>query len=130
IAASYTLPGLPEKWREIPPEGAVLLVELRSADPAALDGLEERALAAVDGLELLEPAAFTRDPEETEMFWRVREGMQGIVAGLRPQGSSLIIEDVCVEPARIAECARDVQALLGQHGFLTGVAGHASAGNL
>ena len=33
-------------------------------------------------------------------------------------------------PARIAECARDVQALLGKHGFLPGVAGHASAGNL
>ena len=25
---------------------------------------------------------------------------------------------------------RDIQALLGEHGFLTGVAGHASAGNL
>src|ERR671931_2836499 len=56
--------------------------------------------------------------------------MQGIVGGLRPQGSSLIIEDVCVPPARIAESARDIQALLGKHEFLTGVAGHASAGNL
>ena len=33
-------------------------------------------------------------------------------------------------PGRIAEGARDLQALLGEHGFLTGVAGHASAGNL
>ena len=33
-------------------------------------------------------------------------------------------------PARIAECAAELQALLGEHGFLTGVAGHASAGNL
>ncbi len=56
--------------------------------------------------------------------------MQGIVGAMRPQGTSLIIEDVCVRPERIAECARDVQALLGKHGFLTGVAGHASAGNL
>jgi D-lactate dehydrogenase len=31
---------------------------------------------------------------------------------------------------RIAECAKDLQALLGKHGFLPGVAGHASAGNL
>src|SRR6185503_19895475 len=30
IAASYALPGIPEQWREIPPEGAVLLVELRT----------------------------------------------------------------------------------------------------
>ena len=33
-------------------------------------------------------------------------------------------------PARIAESARDIQALLAEHGFLTGVAGHTSAGNL
>jgi D-lactate dehydrogenase len=35
-----------------------------------------------------------------------------------------------VPPQRIAEGARDLQALLGAHGFLPGVAGHASAGNL
>ncbi len=130
IAASWSLPGVPEGWRELPPEGAILLVELRADDPAKLDGLEERALAALEGLELLEPAALTRDPEETEVFWRVREGMQGVVGLAREQGASLIIEDVCVPPARIAESARDLQALLGEHGFLTGVAGHASAGNL
>ena len=45
-------------------------------------------------------------------------------------GTALIIEDVCVPPERIAEGARDIQALLGEHGFLPGVAGHASAGNL
>ena len=130
IAASYSLPGIPEEWREIPPEGAVLLVELRTDDPSELDGMERKALAAVEGHELLEAAAFTGVPEEIGVFWRVREGMQGIVGAMRPQGTSLMIEDVCVPPARIAESARDIQALLGKHGFLTGVAGHASAGNL
>ena len=130
IAASYSLPGIPEEWRDVPPDGAVLLVELRTDDPSQLDGMEQRALAAVEGHELLEAAAFTGVPEEIEVFWLVREGMQGIVGAMRPQGTSLIIEDVCVRPERIAECARDVQALLGKHEFLTGVAGHASAGNL
>jgi D-lactate dehydrogenase len=130
IAASYSLPGVPERWREIPPEGAVLLVEMRTDDAGELEALERRALDAVAGCELLEEARFTRDPEEIEVFWRVREGMQGIVGAMRPQGTALIIEDVCVPPARIADCACDVQALLGEHEFLTGVAGHASAGNL
>ena len=31
---------------------------------------------------------------------------------------------------KLAEGAKDLQALLGEHGFLPGVAGHASAGNL
>jgi D-lactate dehydrogenase len=56
--------------------------------------------------------------------------MHGLLAAVRPPGVSLVIEDVCVPPARIAEAARDFQGLLGNHGFLVGVAGHASAGNL
>ena len=56
--------------------------------------------------------------------------MHGLIGRLRPPGTALIIEDVCVPPERIADGARDIQALLGKHGFLPGVAGHASAGNL
>jgi D-lactate dehydrogenase len=65
-----------------------------------------------------------------EKYWTVREGMFGVIGKFRPPGTALITEDVCVQPERIAECARDLQALLGRHGFLPGVAGHASAGNL
>ena len=64
------------------------------------------------------------------MTWTVREGLFGLVGRLRALGTALIIEDVCVRPERIAECARDLQALLAKHEFLVGVAGHASAGNL
>ena len=103
---------------------------MRTDDPAELDGLERAALAALEGASPIAPAALTRDREETEVFWRVREGMQGIVGSVRPPASTFIIEDVCVPPERIADSARDIQALLGEHQFLTGVAGHASAGNL
>ena len=82
------------------------------------------------GRETIRPFEFTRDPETIEMHWRVREGMFGLVGVARPPDSQLITEDVCVPPERIAESARDIQALLGKHGFLQGVAGHASAGNL
>ncbi len=60
----------------------------------------------------------------------MREGLHGLIGRLRPAGTALIVEDVCVPPERIAEGAKDLQALLGEHGFLPGVAGHASAGNL
>ena len=60
----------------------------------------------------------------------MREGLHGLIGRLRLPGTALIVEDVCVPPERIAEGARDLQALLGEHGFLPGVAGHASAGNL
>jgi D-lactate dehydrogenase len=130
IAASYNMPGTPASWRELPPTSAALLVELRAEDERALAQAEERAHQALSGHDTLERVEFSRRPERIEMLWRVREGMQGLLAAIRPPGATLIIEDVCVAPERIAEAARDLQALLGEHGFLPGVAGHASAGNL
>ncbi len=130
MVASHSIPGTPEYWRDLPPESAALLVEFRSDDAADLDGLVAGAAEALAGCETIRPFEFTRDRETTEMHWRVREGMFGLVGVMRPPGSLLITEDVCVPPERIAESARDIQALLGKHGFLPGVAGHASAGNL
>ena len=130
IAAAYNMPGTPERWKELPPSSAALLVEFAAEQPGLLDEPEREALAVLDGRPLVDPAQFTRKRQEIEMVWRVREGMQGFLAALRPPGVQLIHEDVCVPPARVAEMATDLQALLSKHGFLPGLAGHAYAGNL
>ena len=74
---------------------------------------------------------FTRDPELTEVYWRVREGLHGLLGKLRPRGTSLIIEDVCVPPERDRGGGRgDPRAARRSTASCPGVAGHASAGNL
>ena len=130
MVARNAFPGMPEEWDGLNPEAGLLLVEMRAGDPEALDALEAEAARVLADRRLLEPASWTRDPELTEKYWQVREGMFGLIGKMRPPGTALITEDVCVEPGRIAECAEDLRALLGKHGFLPGVAGHASAGNL
>jgi D-lactate dehydrogenase len=130
ITAAWNMVGAPEEWKELPPESAVLLVEFGAETEAELDAYVARAAEIVAAHETIRPAAFTREAEEVELAWRVREGLHGLVGRLRLPGTALIVEDVCVPPERIAEGARDLQALLGEHGFLPGVAGHASAGNL
>jgi len=130
IAAAWNMQGTPEHWRELPFESAALIIEFGGNDEDELASQEAAALQVLAGHELISPAVFTREEREIEMTWRVREGLFGLVGRLRPLGSALIIEDVCVRPERIAECARDLQELLGKHEFLVGVAGHASAGNL
>ncbi|HUA11395.1 MAG TPA: FAD-binding and (Fe-S)-binding domain-containing protein [Solirubrobacteraceae bacterium] len=130
IAASWNMAGTPESWRELPMDGASLIIEFGGADDAELAAAEARAAAVLERHTLLEAARFSRDRQEIEMTWRVREGLFGLVGVLRPPGSVLIVEDVCVAPEMVAACARDLQELLGRHGFLPGVAGHASAGNL
>jgi len=130
ITAAWNMVGAPEEWKELPPESAVLLVEFGAATDAELDEYVTKASEIVASQETIRPIEFTREAEEIELAWRVREGLHGLVGRLRLPGTALIVEDVCVPPERIAEGARDLQALLGEHGFLPGVAGHASAGNL
>jgi D-lactate dehydrogenase len=130
IVAAYNMVGAPEEWKELPPESAVLLVEFGAESGTELDAYVDKASEILAPHETIRPLGFTRDAEEIELAWRVREGLHGLVGRVRPPGTALIVEDVCVPPERIAEGARDLQALLGEHGFLPGVAGHASAGNL
>ncbi|HTU98622.1 MAG TPA: FAD-binding and (Fe-S)-binding domain-containing protein [Solirubrobacteraceae bacterium] len=134
IAAAWNMPGVPEAWKELDPGSAALLVEFRAETPEELGPLEDAAtaiLSAHGGRDPLDgDRPFSRDAGDIETLWRVREGMQGLLAAMRPPGITMLIEDVCVPPARVAEAAKDLQALLGKHGFLQGLAGHASAGNL
>jgi D-lactate dehydrogenase len=130
IAAAWNIDGCPEYWRELPFDSAALIVEFGAEDEAGLDAGEATAAQALASHEPIRPLEFSREREEIELTWTVREGLFGLVGRLRQPGSALIIEDVCVRPERIAECARDLQELLGKHEFLVGVAGHASAGNL
>ncbi|MGO9883970.1 MAG: FAD-binding and (Fe-S)-binding domain-containing protein [Solirubrobacteraceae bacterium] len=130
IAAAYNMPGMPEAWKELPPTSAALLVEFRADAPDELDAPEQAALETVAGRATIGTPAFTRDAHEIELLWRMREGMQGLLAAIRPRGVTLIMEDICVPPSEIAAVVKDLQALLGKHGFLPGVVGHASAGNL
>ncbi len=130
ITAGWNMPGAPEYFREIDPESAALLVEFGGPDEASLEAQEARALEIVDEEKLILPPKFARDEETIEINWKVREGLHGLIGKMRLPGTALIIEDVCVPPARIAEAAVELRGVLAEHGFLAGVAGHASAGNL
>jgi D-lactate dehydrogenase len=130
ITAAWNMVGAPEEWKDLPPESAVLLVEFGADTDEGLGDYVAAAGEILASHETIRPIDFTVEEEEIELAWRVREGLHGLVGRLRPPGTSLIVEDVCVPPERIAEGAKDLQALLGEHGFLPGVAGHASAGNL
>jgi len=129
-AAAHSFPSTPEYWKTLDPSAAALLVEFGGPDADSLDEAEAAVRALVADANLLHPLEFTRDAEAIEVDWRVREGLLGIIGKLRPDGTAVINEDVCFPPAHIAQGAADLQALLSQHGFLPGVAGHAAYGNL
>ncbi len=132
IAAAWNMPGTPERWKELPPDlgGAARRVPRRRSRRArrarARGGSRSSARARADRRGALHP----RPRRGRDGVARAR-GHAGAARGDAPsRACPLIIEDVCVPPARVAEAAHDLQALLGKHGFLPGLAGHASAGNL
>jgi D-lactate dehydrogenase len=129
-AAAQDFPGTPQYWRSLDPGAAALLVEFGADSPAGLDSAVARATALVAGAKLVHPVEFTRDEEHIELSWKVRDGLLGIVGQQRPDGTALVIEDVCFPPDRIAEGAQDLQKLLSKHGFMPNAAGHAAYGNL
>ena len=129
-AAAQAFPYTPAYWRSLDPAAAALLVEFGADSPAGLDAAEARTARLVAGANLLHSADFTRDEEQIELYWKIREGLLGILGQQRPDGTALVIEDVCFPPDRVAEGAQDLQELLSKHSFLPNAAGHAAYGNL
>ena len=123
-------PGVPDRWRRLPDSATALLVEFREGGPEGLARAERAANENLAGLDLLEPADFTKDPHLAAQFWNVRNGLLPSIGGARPSGTSLIIEDVCFPPEHLADGAIDLQDLFVKHGYAGVVFGHASAGNL
>ncbi|WP_165225606.1 FAD-binding and (Fe-S)-binding domain-containing protein [Aquisphaera insulae] len=130
IRAVQGRPGVPERWRALPPKATALLVEFREPSPERRAEVEQLAGKVLAGIPLLEPAEFTKDPAVAALMWNVRNGLLASVGGARPSGTSVILEDVCFPKDRLADGTIDLQATFGRHGYDGVVFGHASAGNL
>ena len=111
---------------------AALLVEFCARRTRrSLDAAVARAEAALAGVPLPRRPAFTRDPAERDAQWRLRKGLFPAVGAMRPPGTAVVIEDVAVPPARLADAIDDLHALFARHGFEDAIVfGHARDGNL
>jgi D-lactate dehydrogenase len=123
-------PGVPDRWKVLPNEATALLVEFREPTAERLQEAAKAAQSVLDSLQLLEKAEFTKDPHLAAQYWTIRSGLLPSIGGARPSGTSLILEDVCFPPEKLADGALDLQKLFPKHGYNGVVFGHASAGNL
>ncbi|MGY3451527.1 D-lactate dehydrogenase [Bradyrhizobium sp. USDA 4353] len=129
-AAGHAFAETPSYWKTLDPKAAALLVEFGAADEVSLAAKQAEVLDAVGKANLIRPVEFTSVEEAIELAWHVREGLLGLIGKTRKEGSTLITEDVCFPPDRLAQGVHDLQALMAKHGFPSGVAGHAGHGNL
>ena len=116
---------------DVAPEMGALLVEFQEDDEAILRERMAKAHEILGRYSLLKPVEFTTSPEQRERFWKMRKGLFPSVGAMRQQGTAVIIEDVCVRPEQLADCALDLQQLFQKHEFPDSIIfGHAKAGNL
>ena len=124
-------PGMPPELRELDGEAAALLVETRGHGAAELEGNVAAIAAAMAGLSLLRPLAFTAVPAEMERLWNIRKGLFPSIGAVRATGTTVVIEDVTFPIPRLAEAVRDLRRLFEEHGYHEAIVfGHAFEGNV
>ena len=73
---------------------------------------------------------FTSDPEECARYWAIRSGIFPTVGGMRPLGTTCLIEDVAFKIADMPQAVEDLSELISQHGYTDScIYGHALEGN-
>lgn len=112
-------------------EGLTAILLRTSADSEAdlADNIAQINKVLAD-FELYVPARFTSDPKETGKMWAIRSGVFPIVAGTRPLGTTVIIEDIAFHIQDLPNATVDLAKLLEDHGYDDScIYGHALEGN-
>ena len=110
---------------------AALLVEFQEESEAELEARMAEAMKILSRHLLIARVEFTRDPKLQAHYWNMRKGLFPSVGAMRKMGTAVLIEDVAVPPARLAECIVDLQDLLNKYAFHDAIIfGHAKEGNL
>lgn len=74
---------------------------------------------------------FSTDEARSHALWDIRKGFFASAGAARPQGSTMLTEDVAAPIERLADFVVELRAMLDEHGYEDAVIfGHALAGNL
>jgi D-lactate dehydrogenase len=132
LRALQHIKGLPEVIYSVLPDGiAALLLEFQSDDVSNLDQMVQDAELLFKKTNLYHPLIFTKNPSERERLWSVRRELGPLHAANRPQGTTVLSEDVCFEKKDLANAISDLQTLNQEFGYHDAIIfGHAGDGNL
>lgn len=107
-----------------------VLVETRATTQETLRRNIEAISLVLRDFELYRPLQFTTDAQEQARLWALRSGIFPTVGGLRPVGTSCLIEDVAFPIDVLPEATVRLQQIIASHGYSDGcIYGHALEGN-
>jgi len=125
------MPGVPALLKDLPAHASAILCEFQESTLQQLLDKYESAKPVFARLPLIIAPAFTQDPGQQAMMWKIRKGMYPSVAGMRARGTSALMEDFTFPVERLGQGVLDVQKLFEKYNYENGIIfGHAKDGNL
>jgi D-lactate dehydrogenase len=125
------LSGAPDILRQLPDSAAAILVEYQGNTAEDIANLRRVSTRTVREMNLLYDPEFTEDPTLQTTLWKLRKGLFPAIGAMRPNGTSVITEDLVFPVPRLAEAVTDLQSRFHTHGYEDAIIfGHAKDGNL
>ena len=108
----------------------VVLTQVTADTEEELSAKINAVVGALEPFQTLTGVHFTTDPAESKRYWAIRSGIFPTVGGLRPEGTSCLIEDVAFPLEDLPEATDALAKLLERHGYEDAcIYGHALDGN-
>jgi len=112
------------------PDEHMLLVEF--AGHGLSEHIEKvKKMLQLNGFRTIRPPTIATTAEEMEKLWKLRKRILPLVSKPAPGIQALsVVNDVGVDPLRLADCIIDLQEVFNKHGIEAVIYGHAGSGNL
>ncbi len=123
--------GMPGYLKDLHGDVAALLIETSGENKELLYKNITDITTKLNAIETVREIEFTSDPKEYLKLWNVRKGLFPSVSKAREAGTTVVIEDVNFETAKLADAVTDLQKLFEKYNYdNTIIWGHALSGNI
>ncbi|WP_432772741.1 FAD-linked oxidase C-terminal domain-containing protein [Francisella salimarina] len=110
---------------------AAIMVEVSEDSQDSLDNKLDIINQSIEQANILHQVGFRQDEREIQTIWKARKGVLPTIAGQRPNGSNVLIEDIAVNIADLPGLITDVKQLFIKYNYSNAaIFGHVLAGNI
>lgn len=110
---------------------AAIMIDLAEGNKEILESKLEIVNKAISKAAIISQTGFKQNAKEMQIIWKARSGVLPTIAGQRPLGSSVLIEDIAVEIEKLPMLIADVKEMFKKYSYNNAaIFGHVLAGNI
>ncbi|RTL13112.1 MAG: FAD-binding protein [Neisseriaceae bacterium] len=116
---------------QVDSDSAAIMVELTAASEELLRTKLTQVSAIIQQTPIIQQSGFVQDEKTAAILWKARKGVLPTIAGQRPLGSTVIIEDVAVQIEHLPALISDLRLMFDEFSYQNAaIFGHVLAGNI